>query len=75
LPSSAKARWRTALDHDGPIVFLKHKLLADNWLDALGRGGRKTIEFDMPEAGARTERLPSERIPLGTAAVPSAGLT
>jgi pyruvate/2-oxoglutarate/acetoin dehydrogenase E1 component len=68
-PADAAGLMRTALDHNGPIVFLEHKLLADNWLDALGRGGRKTIEFDVPEAGARAERLPRQWIPLGTATV------
>jgi pyruvate dehydrogenase E1 component beta subunit len=65
---------RTALDHDGPIIFMEHKLLADNWLDALGRGGRSTIAFDVPAAGALAERpLQGSRVPLGTAAVLRAG--
>jgi pyruvate dehydrogenase E1 component beta subunit len=72
-PANAAGLMRMALDHDGPIIFLEHKLLANNWLDALGRGGRTAIAFDVPMAGARAERLPREWIPLGTAAVLRAG--
>jgi pyruvate dehydrogenase E1 component beta subunit len=69
-PIDGAALMRTALDHDGPIVFMEHKLLADNWLDALGRGGRRTIAFDVPAAGANAEQQPrGPRVPLGAAAV------
>jgi pyruvate/2-oxoglutarate/acetoin dehydrogenase E1 component len=72
-PADAAGLMRTALNHDGPIIFMEHKLLADNWLDALGRGGRTTIEFDIPGAGARTDEVTRERIPLGTASLRRTG--
>src|SRR5512137_2609733 len=51
-PADAAGLMRTALDHDGPIVYMEHKLLSDLWLGSLGRGGRTTVAFDVPAAGA-----------------------
>lgn len=42
-----------ALEHDGPVIYLEHKLLADYWLELLGSGGRKTVTYDVPPEGAR----------------------
>ncbi len=42
-----------ALEHQGPVIFLEHKLLVDAWLDYLGAGGRKTVQYDVPAAGAK----------------------
>jgi len=72
-PSDAAELMRTALDHDGPIIYMEHKLLSDLWLESLGRGGRTTVVFDVPGAGALAELRPHESIPLGTAAVLRAG--
>lgn len=72
-PADAAGLMRMALAHDGPIVFMEHKLLSDPWLESLGRGGRTTVAFDVPTAGARAERPPPEPIPLGTAAVRRTG--
>ena len=57
-----------SIEHDGPVVFLEHKLLADYWLDYLGSGGRTTVSYDVPEAGAKGP-VPDEHrpIPLGQA--------
>ncbi len=58
----------TALDHEGPVVFLEHKLLSETWLEAMGYGGRKTVQFDVPAAGARGQ-VPNrwQALPLGKA--------
>ena len=42
-----------ALEHDGPVIFMEHKLLSESWLEFLGSGGRKTVEYDLPQAGRR----------------------
>jgi pyruvate dehydrogenase E1 component beta subunit len=72
-PSDAAGLMRTALDHDGPVVFMEHKLLSDVWLDALGRGGRDTVTFDIPAAGASAPPGPPVPIPLGKARVARSG--
>ncbi len=73
-PVDAAGLMRTALAHDGPVVFLEHKLLADNWLEALGRGGRSGLEFDVPPAGARAAHpLPANRVAFGRASVVRSG--
>lgn len=51
-PADAGGLMLSALAHDGPVIYLEHKLLADYWLDTLGIGGRPTIAFDVPAAGA-----------------------
>ena len=52
------------------MIFLEHKLLADNWLEAMGSGGRKTVHFDVPEEGAFGP-VPRKwkALPIGQAAV------
>jgi pyruvate dehydrogenase E1 component beta subunit len=58
-----------AIEHDGPVIYLEHKLLADYWLDGLGAGGRTTVEYDVPEAGAHGPAPTEwEPIPIGRAA-------
>jgi len=68
-PADAGGLMLAALEHPGPVVYLEHKLLADYWLEAMGTGGRKTVRFDVPPAGARG-RVPRRwaAVPLGQAA-------
>jgi pyruvate dehydrogenase E1 component beta subunit len=62
-PADAAGLMLGALDHGGPVVFLEHKLLSETWLEYLGRGGRDTVAFDVPPAGARGE-VPEPIAPL-----------
>ena len=73
-PADAGGLMLAALQHEGPVVYLEHKLLAENWLDFLGAGGRKTVQYDIPEDGAKG-RVPNEwsPVPIGTAAVRQEG--
>ncbi len=52
-PADAGGLMLGAIADQGPVVFLEHKLLADYWLDFLGAGGRDTVSYDVPAAGAR----------------------
>lgn len=52
-PADAGGLMLAALQHDEPVVFLEHKLLAENWLEFMGAEGRKTVEFDVPDYGTR----------------------
>jgi pyruvate dehydrogenase E1 component beta subunit len=69
-PADAGALMLTALRHEGPVIYLEHKLLADYWLDFMGSGGRESVRFDVPAAGARGP-VPDrwEPSPLGEAAL------
>ena len=69
-PSDAGGLMLAALKHDGPVIFLEHKLLSESWLEFLGSGGRQNIEYDVPAQGAR-EPVPSkwEALPIGKAAL------
>jgi pyruvate/2-oxoglutarate/acetoin dehydrogenase E1 component len=69
-PADAYGLTTTALSHDGPVVLLEAKLLSEEWLEFLGRGGRDTVSFDVPAAGARgpvDDAGPA--VPFGSAAV------
>lgn len=68
-PADAGGLMLAALEHPGPVIYLEHKLLADNWLESLGSGGRKTVAYDVPEAGAGGP-VPArwEALPIGQAA-------
>jgi pyruvate dehydrogenase E1 component beta subunit len=76
-PADAYGLMTSALRHEGPVVFLEHKLLSRGWLEFLGRGGRETVTFDVPPDGAEGEVDPTVDIPLGRAAVrrPGTGIT
>jgi pyruvate dehydrogenase E1 component beta subunit len=65
-PSDAGSLMISALEHDGPVIFLEHKLLSEMWLEFMGSGGRSTVQYDVPVEGARGE-VPKkwEPLPLG----------
>ena len=67
-PADAGGLMLAALDHDGPVIFLEHKLLSESWLEAMATGGRQTVAFDVPATGAQGP-APSrwEALPLGKA--------
>jgi pyruvate/2-oxoglutarate/acetoin dehydrogenase E1 component len=62
-PADAAGLMLSSIAHDGPVVYLEHKLLSDYWLDYMGRGGRTTVSFDVPEAGAVGE-VPDRPLPV-----------
>ncbi len=69
-PADAGGLMLAALRHDGPVVFLEPKLLSETWLEFLGSGGRKTVDYDVPADGAKGS-VPDrwEPIPFGRAAL------
>ncbi|MBM4453714.1 MAG: pyruvate dehydrogenase [Chloroflexi bacterium] len=69
-PADAGGLLLSAIEDEGPVVYMEHKLLADYWLDYLGGGSRKTVQFDVPKDGA-SGPVPDKwkPLPLGKAAV------
>jgi len=69
-PADAGGLMLSAIQDEGPVIYLEHKLLADYWIDGLADGGRTNLDYDIPEAGARGE-VPRtwEPIPIGEAKV------
>ena len=66
-PADAAGLMLSAVAAPGPVVFLEHKLLSQEWLEVVGgRAGG----FDVPPAGAAGEVAdPPEPVPLGSAAL------
>jgi len=69
-PADAGGLMLAALQYDGPVIFLEHKLLSESWLEFLGSGGRRNIEYNVPALGTRGP-VPRkwEPLPIGKAAV------
>jgi pyruvate/2-oxoglutarate/acetoin dehydrogenase E1 component len=67
-PADAGGLMSAALRHNGPVIFLEHKLLSESLLEFLGSGGRRTVHYDVPPAGTRGP-VPArwEPLPLGKA--------
>jgi acetoin:2,6-dichlorophenolindophenol oxidoreductase subunit beta len=68
-PADAGGLMLAALQADGPVLLLEHKLLSESWLEFLGSGGRSTVAYDVPAAGARGP-VPDKwkSLPIGKAA-------
>jgi len=52
-PADAGGLMLAALQYDGPVIFLEHKLLSETWLEFLGSGARRTVQYDVPAEGAQ----------------------
>jgi acetoin:2,6-dichlorophenolindophenol oxidoreductase subunit beta len=50
-PADGGGLMLAALQHDGPVIFLEHKLLSESWLEFLGSGGREDMQYDVPPEG------------------------
>lgn len=73
-PADAGGLMLAALQHDGPVIFLEHKLLSESCLEFLGSGGRRTVQYDVPGKGARGP-VPRqwEPLPIGQAVLRRTG--
>jgi len=50
-PADAGGLMLSAIQHEGPVVFLEHKLLAEYLRDYLGSGGRRNQDYHVPAEG------------------------
>jgi len=67
-PADAAGLMLSAIQSEGPVVYLEHKLLSDYWLEYLGVGNRECVQFDVPPRGARGEvAVPISPVPIGKA--------
>jgi pyruvate/2-oxoglutarate/acetoin dehydrogenase E1 component len=73
-PADGGGLMLAAVQHDGPVVFLEHKLLSESWLESLGSGGRRTVQYDLPADGIKGA-VPDrwKPVPIGTAVARRAG--
>jgi pyruvate dehydrogenase E1 component beta subunit len=73
-PADAGGLMLAALQQDGPVIFLEPKLLSETWLEFLGSGGRRTVQYAVPATGRRGP-VPKKWKPLsiGTAALRRTG--
>jgi pyruvate dehydrogenase E1 component beta subunit len=73
-PADAGGLILAALQHDGPVIFLEHKLLSETWLEFLGSGARRTVQFDVPAEGTKGA-VPEkwEPLPIGKAVLRRTG--
>ncbi len=73
-PADAAGLMRASIDHDGPVVFLEHKLLSKQWREIMGGGRRETVGFDVPADGTDGPVVdPPPAVPLGSAVVRRSG--
>ncbi|MDD5368819.1 MAG: transketolase C-terminal domain-containing protein [Anaerolineaceae bacterium] len=52
-PADAGGLMLAALQQDGPVIFLEHKLLSETNLEFMGSGGRRNVQYDVPAKGTR----------------------
>ncbi len=73
-PADAGGLLLAAVQHTGPVLFLEHKLLSETWLEFLGSGARRTVQYDVPADGARGA-VPGrwEPLPIGKSALRRTG--
>ena len=72
-PADAGGLMLASVQHDGPVVYLEHKLLADYWRDYLGSGGRN-LDYNVPKKGQKGQ-VPDKwsPVPFGNASVRRSG--